>query len=130
MYNYGPLHMAEQKLGDQLEHTYSSSVQIRGVALRICRKRWTIGRCGEKVSGISVPMARQDDHDFSTTPFDHLKKTLLVPTLLVYGIFFYQFPPPPGFFDGLYNVYFLPYKLYCHWCNSLKRSDRNKGSFF
>ena len=30
MHSYGPLHMAEQKQGDQLEPTYSSSVRIRG----------------------------------------------------------------------------------------------------
>ena len=42
----GPLHMAEQKQGEQLEPTYSSSVRIRGVALRTCRTRWTIGRDG------------------------------------------------------------------------------------
>ena len=34
---------ADQKPGDQLEPTYSSSVRIRSVALRTCRKRWTIG---------------------------------------------------------------------------------------
>ena len=55
--------MAKQKQGDQLEPTYSSSVSIWGVALRTCRKRWTIGRGGEKGSGISVPMARQDDDE-------------------------------------------------------------------
>ena len=30
MYSYGPLHMAVQKQGSQLEPTYSSSVGIRG----------------------------------------------------------------------------------------------------
>ena len=35
-YSYGPLNVAEQKQGDQLEPTYSSSVRIRGVALRTC----------------------------------------------------------------------------------------------
>ena len=39
MYSYGPPHMAEQKKDDQLEHTYSSYVRIRDVALRTCR-RW------------------------------------------------------------------------------------------
>ena len=63
MYFYGPVHMAEQKQGKQLEHTYSSSVEIRGVALRTCRKQWTIGRGGERGSGISMLMARQDDDD-------------------------------------------------------------------
>ena len=38
MYSYGPLHMAEQKQGDQLKPTYSSSVRIQGVALKTCRK--------------------------------------------------------------------------------------------
>ena len=61
IYSYGPLHMAEQKQDDQLEPTYSSSVRIRGVPHRTCRKRWTIGRGVERGSGISVLMARQDD---------------------------------------------------------------------
>ena len=63
MFSYGPLHMAEQKQDDQLEPTYSSSVRIRGVALKTRRKRWTIGRGGERGSGISMQMARQDDDD-------------------------------------------------------------------
>ncbi len=57
----GVHHMAEQKQGDQLEHTYNGSVRIRGVALRTCRKRLMIGRGGEKGSGISMLMAREDD---------------------------------------------------------------------
>ena len=61
MYSYGPLHMAEQKRGDQLEHTYSSSVRIQGVAPRTCRKRWMIGRDGERGSVISMLMAQHDD---------------------------------------------------------------------
>ena len=63
MYSYGPLHIAEQKQGDQLEPTYSSSVRIQGVALRTCRKRWMIGRGGERGSGISMLAARQDYDD-------------------------------------------------------------------
>ena len=59
MFSYGPLHMVEQKLGDQLEPTYNSSV--RGVAQRSRQKRWRIGRGGERGSGISVVMAWQDD---------------------------------------------------------------------
>ena len=58
--------MAEQKQGDQLEPTYSSSVKIRGAAPRTCRKRWTIGRGDERGSGISALMARQDDDDISS----------------------------------------------------------------
>ena len=49
--------MDVQRQDDQLEHTYSSSVPIRDVALRTCRKQWTIGRDGEKESGISVLIA-------------------------------------------------------------------------
>ena len=39
----------------------TSTVRIWCVALRICWKRWTIGRGGEKGSGISVLMARHHD---------------------------------------------------------------------
>ena len=48
MYSYGPPHMAEQKLDDQVKPTYSSSVRIRDVALETCQRRWTIGRSGER----------------------------------------------------------------------------------
>ena len=34
-----------------------------GVAMRTCRKRWTIWRGGERGSGISVLMAQDDDDD-------------------------------------------------------------------
>ena len=61
MYSYGPPHMTEQKQDDQLEHTYSSYVRIRDVALKTRQKRWTIGRGGERGSGISVLVARHDD---------------------------------------------------------------------
>ena len=47
MYYYGLLHMAEQKQDNQLKPTYSSSLRIQGVALRTCRKRWTIARKGQ-----------------------------------------------------------------------------------
>ena len=63
MYSYGPLHMAEQKQDDQLEHTYNSYVRIRDVALKTCRRRWTIGRSGKRGLGISVLAARHDDDD-------------------------------------------------------------------
>ena len=48
---------------DQLEHTYSSYVRIRDVALKTCQRRWTIGRSGERGSGISVLAVRHDDDD-------------------------------------------------------------------
>ena len=66
MYYDGPLHMNEQKQDIQLEHTYSNSVPIRDVALRICRKQWTIGTCGERGSEIPAPIARCDDDNFSS----------------------------------------------------------------
>ena len=39
-------HMAGQKY----EHTFSSYVRIRGVALKTCQRRWTIGKSGERGS--------------------------------------------------------------------------------
>ena len=63
MCSYGPPHMAEQKQDDHLEHTYSSYVRVRDVALKTCQRRRTIGRSGEKGSGISVLAARHDDDD-------------------------------------------------------------------
>ena len=59
----GPPHMAEQKQDDQLEHTYSSYVRIRDVAVKTCQRRWTIAGSGERGSGISVLVARHDDDD-------------------------------------------------------------------
>ena len=55
--------MDEQRQNVQLEPTYSSSVLIQYVALRIFRKQWTIGKCGERGSGISMLIARHDDDD-------------------------------------------------------------------
>ena len=46
--------MDEQRQDVPLETIYSSSVPIRDVALKICRKQWTIGWCGKRGSGISV----------------------------------------------------------------------------
>ena len=46
---------------DQLEHTYSSYVRIRDVALKTCQRRWTIAWSGERDSGISVPAAQHVD---------------------------------------------------------------------
>ena len=63
MYSYGPPYIAKQKQDDQHEHTYSSYVRIRDVALKTCQKRWMIGRSGERGSGISVLAARHDDDD-------------------------------------------------------------------
>ena len=63
MYPYGPSHMAVQKQDDQHEHTFSNYVKIRDVAQETCLRRWTIGKSGERGSGISVLPARYDDDD-------------------------------------------------------------------
>ena len=55
--------MDEQKLDDQLEPTYNSSVQIRDVALKTYWKQWTIEKGCDKGSGIAVLMMRHDDDD-------------------------------------------------------------------
>ena len=51
-------HMAVQKQDDQHEHTFSSYVRIRDVVLKTYLGRWTIGRSGERRSGICVQPAR------------------------------------------------------------------------
>ena len=48
---------------DQHERTFSSYVRIQVVVLKTCLGRWTIGRSGERGSGISVLPARYDDDD-------------------------------------------------------------------
>ena len=67
IYIYGPPHMAEKKQDNQLEPTYSSSVRIRDVALMTNQKWWTIGKSGERRSGISMLAAwhNGDDGDVS-----------------------------------------------------------------
>ena len=55
--------MAIKKQDDQHEHTSSSYVRIRDVVLKTYLGRWTIGRSGERGSGISVLPARYDDDD-------------------------------------------------------------------
>ncbi len=52
-----------QKQDDQHEHTFSSYARIRDAVLKTCLGRWTIGRSGERGSGISVLPARHDDDD-------------------------------------------------------------------
>ena len=77
MYSYRPLHMAKQKRDDQLEHTYSSYVRMRDVALGTCQKRWMIGRSGKRGSGISVLAARHDDdEEIKMCPFNKQKRRI------------------------------------------------------
>ena len=68
-----PLHMAMQKQDNQHKHTFSNYVRIRDVVLRTCLGRWTIGRSGERGSGISVLPARHDDEDLSKTVMTKIK---------------------------------------------------------
>ena len=63
MYSCGPPHMDVQKQDDQHELTYSNYVRTQDVTLKTCRRRWMIGRSGERGSGISVLAARHDDDD-------------------------------------------------------------------
>ena len=65
MYSYGSPHTAAQKQDDQHERTFSSYVRIQVVVLKTYLGRWTIGRSGERGSGISVLPARYDDDDDS-----------------------------------------------------------------
>ena len=59
--------MDEQGRDVQFGPTSYSSVSVRDVALRISRKQWTIGSCGERGSGISMLIARHDDDDNNNT---------------------------------------------------------------
>ena len=61
--SYGPPHMAVQKQDDQHEHTFSNYVRIQDVVQKTCLRRWTIGKNGERGSGISVLPARHDYDD-------------------------------------------------------------------
>ena len=56
-------HMAVQKQDDQHEYTFSNYVRIRDVVQKTCLRRWTIGKIGERGSGISVLPARHDDDE-------------------------------------------------------------------
>ena len=69
MYSYGPLNMDKQRQDDQLEPTYRSSVPIQDVVLKTCWKQWTIGRGGERESGISMLIVRHDHDDLLKKSF-------------------------------------------------------------
>ena len=82
-----PLHVAEQRLDDQLEPTYSSSVLIQDVALKTYRKQWTIGRSGKRGSGISALMAWHvyDDDDDNLALSRRTNPENYRPFLFLYG---------------------------------------------
>ena len=83
MYFYGRPHMAEQKQDGQHEHTFSNYVRIRDVVQKTCQKRWTIGKSGEKGSGISVLAARHDDDDDVEEPLNSKVIKCFVPELRI-----------------------------------------------
>ena len=56
-------HMAKQKQDDQPELIYSSYVRTQDVTLKTCRRRWMIGRSGERWPGISVLAARHEEEE-------------------------------------------------------------------
>ena len=70
--------MAAQKQDDQLERTFSSYVRIQVVVLKTYLGRWTIGRSGERGSGISVLPARYDDDDDDLHFLVHLFLFLII----------------------------------------------------
>ena len=55
--------MAVQKQDDQHEQTFCNYVRLQDVVLKTCLRRWTIGKSGERGSGISVLPGRHDDDD-------------------------------------------------------------------
>ena len=61
MCSYGPPHIAGQKQDNQHEHIFSSYERIRDVALKTWQRRWTIGKSGERGTGISFLVIRHDD---------------------------------------------------------------------
>ena len=63
MYSCGPPHMDVQEWDDQHEPTYSNYVRTQDVTLKTCRRRWMIGRNGERGSGISALAAWHDDDE-------------------------------------------------------------------
>ena len=63
MYSHGPLHMDKQRLDNQLEPIYNSSVQIQDIASETSWEWWTIGPGGERGLGRSMLAAQHDDDD-------------------------------------------------------------------
>ena len=82
-----PPHMAVRRQDDQHEHTFSSYVRIRDVVLKTCLGRWTIGRSGERGSGISVLPARHDDDDIYIYIYTYIYSQ--IPYIYIY-IYIYE----------------------------------------
>ena len=115
MYSYGPPHMAGQKQDDQLEHTFNSYMKIQDVALKTCQRRWTIGRSGERGSGISVLTAwHDDDDDMNKNKSRCLKENVSdsIPTTMIptynYTTKHYRFH---GMFKIKVRIYWIPKRI-------------------
>ena len=61
MYSCGLLHMGKQRLDDQLETIYNSSVSIQDVAWKTSQEQWLIEMDGERGSGKSMLTVQHDD---------------------------------------------------------------------
>ena len=105
MYSDGSPHMAAQKQDDQHERTFSSYVRIRDVVLKTYLGRWTIGRSGERGSGISMLPARYDDDD------EHFTKKEIIHHSTKYKVLL-------DIFDFL-EVFFVSFEIGFHFSSSL-----------
>ena len=99
------------KQDDQHEHTFSSYVRIRDVVLKTCLGRWTIGRNGERGSGISVLPARHDDDDDD----DPVLKTRMYMITSFFSLWKIQYEVN----NDLFIYYIMSYNNYCE-CRGLK----------
>ena len=83
--------MAVQKQDDQHERTFSSYVRIQVVVLKTYLGRWTIGRSGERGSGISVLPARYDDDDVDDDRINLFRYLSINCSILVKEVISHQF---------------------------------------
>ena len=114
--------MAVQKQDDQHEHTFSNYVRIRDAVRKTCLRWWTIGKSGERGSGISVLPAQLDDDDddeFTMIPRSpSLKKGRIQPFVhLSFGFLFHtqreDLANPSSLKSTQRNFYCHKDTLYC-----------------
>ena len=101
-----------EKAGRQHEHSFSNYVRIRDAVRKTCLRRWTIGKSGERGSGISVLPARHDDDD-EVSKVDHLsrrrpKGSFSIATTQRYETGGYSFPRIAPIYP-----WYVPYKAKC-----------------
>ena len=68
------------------------TMRIWDVVLKTCRRRWTIGKSGERGSGISMLAARHDDDDDDIEKYSFVAENILSPLMWVkcFAIFWYM----------------------------------------